>query len=434
MIWVLTVWHILIIIWLISIGVYWLALIPATILIVLLGYMISSRQFESWREEWKFLLRQWAFLWAWSLFIVWVRTFGDIVWNQNYRWIGLVWIQIAWWLVAIVLQKYSAVSFFHWWYYLNSILVFVGIWWQTSWSELIQLIASWWWLTIGVYAFIVFVVGSLWYQYNAMLKQLLRTYILIELLYFVLVALWSSVMIWVLLSMLLLLLVLWCLHDFQKYWVWKVYTTYEDQEDFYTLLYGKSTPIVQKQSRSGIQFLRPLLEWMYENKKLVLFSIAISMTVLLLWAFWYVGWRMSSVYLVSIYAIIFTYCGGWVITRQWSNEWHRWRRITLVWVLFTIYLTLTQRLGNETTILLVASVPISIWISLFLLYETAGMRAPLLDEEDRRAWLSGIMLVVVLISILFFQLPFSNQLIFALLSMYWWVQWMILRYIWKSVE
>lgn len=433
MIWVLTAWHVLIIIWLLSIGVYWLALIPATILIVLLGYMISSRQIDSRKEEGQYLMRQIAFLWAWSLFIVGSWSFGDIVWDQNYRWLGLVGVQIVWWFVTIVRKKNETKKLFHRWYYLSSGLVLIWIWWDVWWREFLQLIASRWWLTIGLYSFIIFVLWWIGYSHDKFLEKLVWIYLIVEILYFVMIQLWSSRMIGVLLCMLVLLLLTWYLHSFQHTASGFIPLRDEDQEDFYALLYDTPLEVPTINEKNALTFLDPLGQRMFDNKRLVVTSIALSMTLLLAGTIVRVSGQLSVNQLISMYAILFTYCGWWIITRQWSVDWHRWRWITLVGIITVLYFTVVQRLGSESVMLLTASVPISIWLSFFLLYESNWMQQPLFGIEDRKAWLSWIVLITILVSILFFRLPLSNQLVFALLCMYLWVQGMITRYTRRSL-
>lgn len=424
----------LIITWLLSIGTYWLALIPATILIVLLGYMVSARQFDSWKEEWSYLIRQVAFLWAWSLFIVGSWSFGDVIGDQDYWWIWLVWVQILWWIIAIVWKKKEAITLFHRWYYLSSILVFIWIGWDIWRSELIGLIASWWRLTIGLYAFIIFVMWWIGYRYDNHLENLLWIYVLVELVYLVMIEAWDSRMIWVLLSMLGLLLVTRYLHWFQRTATKFVPIRDEDQEDFYALLYDTPKVSNTPQKTNIFSFLDPLGQRMFDSRALVISTIAITMTVLLAATMIRVSGQLLANQLISLYAIMFTYCGWWIITRQRSDDWHRWRWITLVWVITLLYFTIVQWFGSESLIIVIASVPISIWLSWFLLYEAIWMQKPLFDMADRRAWLSGVVLITILISILFFRLPFSNQLIFALLCMYLWVQGMIIRYTRRASE
>jgi hypothetical protein len=81
--------------------------------------------------------------------------------------------------------------------------------------------------------------------------------------------------------MFVLLLIIWYFHEFQQTATRYIPTRDEDQEDFYELLYG--VPVTPKpiQGSGWLAFINPIGQRMYDNKKLVIMSLAVSMTILL---------------------------------------------------------------------------------------------------------------------------------------------------------
>lgn len=435
MIWVLMVRHGIVIAALIALGVYWLSLVPVLFLVVLLWYSLSARQIDSWKSEWKYMLRQFLLLGAWSMIVVWIWSFSDIIGDQRYWTMGLILLQVILWLWSVVLQSDDGKQIFHRWYYLSSVLFFVTIGKDLDWDTLLQLVASWWWLTIWLYAFLYYVLWTVWYQAWKNIGWLLYAYILVECIYVIMMEMWSSRMVWVLIFMLLLLLLAWQTHVVSTTSPSVSILQDDEEEEFMDLLYGEKEH-VPSYSSNGLEntwiykrWLAPILS---ENKTLIASSIAIVMTVLI-WlsvirSSLYIEWNK----LIGLYAILFTYCGWRLITRQRSDVWNWWRWISLIWVLIVLYLSVVTVFGSNILYVLFAWIAVSIVLWVFLIYESNFLSIPLFGTEDRRVWMRGMVGLTIINTLLFIKLPFSFQLTFALMCMYLGVQWVLIWYVMKS--
>jgi hypothetical protein len=201
------------------------------------------------------------------------------------------------------------------------------------------------------------------------------------------------------------------------------------------LLYGEKTP-VPFYSTNGLEntwiytwWIAPILN---ENKTLIASSIAIVMTILI-----WLSILRSSMYLewnklVGLYAILFTYCGWRLITRQRSDVRHWGRWISLAWVLTVLYLSVVIWFGVDILYILPAWILISIALWVFLIYESSFLSVPLFGREDRRVWMRGMVWLTIINVFLFIKLPFSFQLTFALMCMYLGVQWVLIWYVMKN--
>lgn len=435
MVWVLVGWHILVIGALIALGVYWLSLIPILFLVVLLGYGLSTRQIDSRKLEWKYMLRQFLLLGAWSMILVWVRSLSDVIGDQRYRTMALILWQVVLWLGSIVLQFDDGKQIFHRWYYLSSILFFVTIGWDMERSTMLQLVASWWRLTIWLYAFLYYVLWSIGYSAWKSIGWLLYGYILVECIYIIMIEISSYRMIWVLVFMLLLLLLAWQTHLVTTTST-SVSVVQDDKEDeFMNLLYGEKAP-VPSYSSNNIESTWIVKRWiapiLNENKTLIASSIAIVMTILIWLSILRSSMALEWNKLIGLYAILFTYCGWRLITRQRSDVWHWWRWISLAWVLMVLYLSVVIWFGADIVYILPAWILISIGLWVFLIYESAYLSVPLFGREDRRVRMRGMIGLTIINVFLFIRLPFSFQLTFALMCMYLGVQWVLIWYVMRS--
>lgn len=432
MIWVLIGWHVLVIWLLVAIGAYWLALVPVVILVVLLGYGLSARQIDSRKQEGQHLMRQFLLVWAWSMMIVGLWSLGDIIGEQLYRAWGLVVAHVCLWILAHVLEYEDGKSLFHRGYYLSAWLVAVTLWQEVTLLGALKIWALWWWLTIGIYAFVVFVLGGIWYSSSPIVGKLLYGLILAEIVYSVMIQTWGHRMIAVLLLMLLLLLLAQQTHAYVTHIPTPLHSRNESEDAFYEALYGEQALYVETPERPGLIEIRWLSDLVTQHQWLIAWSVAVTMTVLLVITMVRTVGEVTPPVLLSLYAILFTYCGGWLITRQWSTAWHRGRWVSLVWVLWVLYLTVTKVFGSDIVYVLLAGIMISIGVSLFLLYESRVMEVPLFDYYDRRVWLWWVVWLMIINSVMFLRIPLSIQFIFALLCVYLGIQGVLVWYVWKG--
>lgn len=433
--------HLLFIAFFVRTWIWRVSLLPLVVWVGLMLYASPKKEEESWWMWFKDFLHEHTITLSWMMIMIWLWWFLDVLMDSSL----MIWLWLV--LLNLLLRIWSYLSsykdgqqVFHYWWYFSSILLFVSLARLTSHEFLLEVMLWWMSLTMAIYAFLIFVLGSVWLVKDRSLHYpLFITFncCILYLIYYYTqqnVGLSLVVAQWYLLGLYALI---------RRIMQWKEqpHLTYDDSNDLFKhILSWQTITRFKKKITGGPVELINDIQWFLDSipskRKSIfgLFNILLVVGQIGLFVFRMKQWIVSLDQLWFWLWIGFFFM-SFILLRSIWFAYKLQRIMAFIVINVALYLSIIALFGNNVVYIVWSWIIWTIVNSLLIFHHKTFDRRWVLTDDDVFYWIWGTTITTLCNLYFMMLLPLSLQLVFSIILLYLGIQVFLIRYnlvsIWK---